>query len=269
MADEAHAEEAAKELNVVLDEGNEQEVPSPEVAPEVEAVPEVSETDTLRQEIEAMKAKQAETDTLYQDLKDQSAYPEQRGLNDLIDNEQAATVIPTEELDFGDIYADPEGYQKNMKDYLRNHDKAVTDQAVKAVMSDPSMQALQVSHWNREAEIQIGKADKAYGDRFAYNEKHVSMQQKLPGLAIEDSHRIEDYDRLLEEHKALVEGNKERANVAPTGSASPTRLVANTDEGKITVKLSSGEKLAADKYMGGDYQKYAAAKHRQATGGEI
>ena len=96
MADEAHAEEAAKELNVVLDEGNEQEVPSPEATPEVEPVVEVSETDTLRQEIEAMKAKQAETDTLYQDLKDQTAYPEQRGLNDLVDTEQAATVIPTE-----------------------------------------------------------------------------------------------------------------------------------------------------------------------------
>ncbi len=61
----------------------------------------------------------------------------------------------------------------------------------------------------------------------------------------------------------------ERANTQQPATGGATRMVAKTDDGTVTVKLTQGEKRMAEKFFGGDYAKYAKSKRRHAEGGVI
>jgi len=258
MTDEAHAEEASKELNVLIEEQ----------APVEEAPVAEPEVNPLQAELDAANQKLADQTSLYEDLKSQTSMPEEMNLSELI-AEPEVSPEPQNELDFGDIYQDPEGFQKNLQSYLRSHDDDVAQKAVEKVMTSAEMVALQNSHWGNEHNRALDKSKEVFGERFNYDQEIVAMQQKLAGLSVQDAHRIRDYDKLLKEVQQNEAASAERANTAPSTTASPTRMVADTDEGKVTVKLTAGQKLAADKYMGGDYQRYAKSLHRQQTGGEM
>jgi len=267
MTDEQHAEEASKGLNVVLEEASaepETKVETQETTPEVETAPtQEEENTTLQETIKSMQKEIADNKEYVAELKDQAGVQDQYSVSDLVELDTALTPeVNSEDLNFGDIYEDPAAFQKNLQSYLKGHDKDVAEAAVEKVLNSDRIKALENTTYTREHERALEKSQKTFGDRFEYSDKHVAMQRKLPGLAVEDAHRLEDYDRLLAEVNQVKEEKAERANTQSIPSSS-TRMVANTDDGKITVKLSAGEKAAADKYFNGDYAKYARGKHRQ------
>lgn len=251
---EQHAEEASKEINVVLEDT------SAETQEEVQ----VEETQTEEAQVAEVNPLQAELDAANarnQELESAANAPDNYNVQELV--AQAPAPTPEEAgMDFGDLYADPEGYAKKMETYLKDRDASVTKAAVEGVMNSERMQALEMSHWNSEHEKSVKKAETSFGERFSYGDQHIKAQRQLPGLSIDDAHRVMDYDKLLQEHQNLLSGQKERANVATTASA-PTRMVADSSDGKITVKLSAEDRAAADKWSGGDYERYARGKYRQ------
>lgn len=262
MTDEAHAEEASKELNVVIEE-TPTEAPVEE-APAVEETP-VAEDTEMADQLAAMQQRLDEQAALYDDLKSQTTMPEIKSVQDMVQHDP---VVPVEEaVNFGDIYSDPEGFQKNLVDYMAEREAKVAEQAVERVLGSDRLQALEMSHWNNEHDRSVDKAKASFGDRFEYSQEIVAFQQKLPGLSVQDAHRLRDYDKLLAEVQNKKEANAERASTQSASEAAPTRLVQNKADGRVEVKLSPLEKAAADKYFGGDYQKYARGKLRQQSGG--
>lgn len=279
MEEPNHAEEASKEINVEFEEAPVQdEAPQTvdEAAP-VEAPPEETSQQDLMDTIAAMQAK---IDANEQQLRDSADMPEQRSVQDMISAEVAPEPVASDTPDFGDPY-DTETYNKNMQAYLAQRDEQVKEDVINQVLGSDRLQALEMNVWTREHERNVERASSTFGDRFNYDEKgqdYIAAQQKLPGLSVDDAHRVLDYDRLLQEHNQLAEGQKERANVQQPNSTGASRLVAKTDDGTKTVKLTAGEKNAGLKYFSMMHpnlsekeiiQKYAAAKLRQREGGYI
>ena len=234
------------------------------VAPEAEAVAEevVAEepvvTPDYQSEIEALKAKigdmEAANDRTPDDLSDALGYGTAEPFAP--NPETQGSDLP----DFGDMY-DEENYKKNVANYITEQAKLSQEQ----VFSDPKFKALENTLYMREHERAVEAATAQFGETFNYEKNGSAIlgaQQKLPGLTIADAHRALDYDRLMEENRKLREGSAARASTkAPTSNGAATRFVDNTDS-KNTVTLTAVQKAAADKYMNGDYAKYASGLAR-------
>lgn len=255
------AAEASKEINVVFEE--------PTVEPEVvqEETPVVTEEPVAEEvdEIAVLKKELEESKSAYSDLKGQTNLPE---APQSLAEQYTPPVQPQIEevdyskLDFGDPISDPEGFNKNLMAHMQEREAAVIKQTQDAVFDSDRMRSLEQSHWTREHELAVEKANNKFGEAFDYSvqgTKLSAMQQKLPGLAIEDAHRVNDYDRVFNELKNLKEGEMERKNTQTPPAAAPTRML-DTNTG-TTVKLTAAEKAVCDK-LGTPYEKYAKGKLR-------
>jgi len=261
--EETHTEEAVKEINITFEEPTDAEAPQEEAPTEaevqVEPEAEVQEAPEEAKLLDTVKAMQDEIDNLKQS---QAPAPVAQPI--------VEDVVEDPGFDIGDPYQD--NFKEKMEKYLTDRETKAAKKALEDVFGSARMQNLEMSHYSREHEISVAQSKENFGDRFDYKENGqdlMATQQKYTGLDVGSAHKLNDYDKLLNDYQLLKSGKAERANTQTPVVSGATRLVKKTDDGTVSITLTANQKAAADKYFGGDYQKMARAVDRQNNGGYI
>lgn len=245
--------EAAPVEEVVIEEAApvEEEVPVVEEAP----APQVADYSAMEQRINDMQA----------ELDSRNAAPQYREQVQEIMDEPIANAES-----FGDVFADPEAYAKNVQLYVADQAKKSEDSMMAKFMDSPQMQAMQNTVYTAAHDRAVAAAEDTFGDSFDYKNQSVdilNVQQKLPGLALDDAFRITDYNRLQEENRQMKEGTAQRQNIGTTPTNTATRVVAKKDGNSITMKVTAQDKEAANRFNGGDLKGYMEMKHKHSKRG--
>ena len=257
---EAHVEEATQSLQtddeviIQLGGNGDAEAPIPEeVLPDPVVVPEEAP-----KELEAMEKKMADLEKQLQDLAPQTdpfAF---------VDTPQPEVVVEPGTPDFGDIYADPDGYNKNVQNYIKEQAEQAREEAKKSVLESDEFKAMSNTVYSAAHDRQVTAAENEF-EGFNYKDNSAAIlqvQQLHPGLTIQDAHRMLDYNRQAEELRQMKEGQDQRQNAGATPTTNGARFVEKTDNNTIKVKATATDKERAAKFYGGDVKASVEARLR-------
>ncbi len=271
---EQYTEEATQSLQeeetVTLGGDDAAEV-EPEETQEVEEAPKEAEAvaePVKSTEMEAMEKQMSDMKAEMESMRNQD---QPQDLADVFNynpepvQEAAPEVVP----EFGDMYADPEGYQKRQKDYYEGKIAQSAVDAKQAMLDSPEFQAISNTVYTAAHDKAVEAAQAKFGEGFDYAKEATAIlgaQQKLPGLTIADAHRVMHFDQVMEENRQLKEGAAQRQDVGGSAPQGGTRFVDKKDT-SIKVKVLDSDKAAAARYYGGDIKKAVEARvaHKKRT----